>query len=89
MLLSCSHAYHGPCLAAFEAFKLGDGPCCCPVCRQNYEKRVWREGGEGRPAAAVPPPPPGASAAEQMEAMEARIALMEAEMFMDGGRLIE
>ena len=77
VLLSCSHVYHEPCLHAFESFKLGDGPSCCPVCRQAYEKRVWREAAD--PVA--PPPPP---ARDAMEDYEARIASLEAEMFLEG-----
>jgi hypothetical protein len=53
--LSCSHVFHGDCIAAFEAFEMcRGGVASCPVCRQAYSRRVFavsagaaEGGGEG------------------------------------------
>lgn len=39
-VLSCSHAFHGGCLSAFEAFAIASetGAPRCPCCRSTYER---------------------------------------------------
>ena len=49
-LLSCSHAFHSSCIAAFEAFEqAGDGEArrACPVCRTKYSRRTIKAAATG------------------------------------------
>eukprot|EP01062_Namystynia_karyoxenos_P065174 TRINITY_DN584_c0_g1_i1.p1 TRINITY_DN584_c0_g1~~TRINITY_DN584_c0_g1_i1.p1 ORF type:complete len:459 (+),score=97.42 TRINITY_DN584_c0_g1_i1:80-1378(+) len=70
VLLSCSHAFHAPCLASFEEYER----CAhaserrCPCCRSRYAATpLWHEGPLQHALGAAPPPPkaPGAGAAAQ------------------------
>merc|ERR1712224_953925 len=46
LLLSCSHVFHKSCLLSFESFHVFEVHNC-PVCRQKYDRRPWRTGGDG------------------------------------------